>query len=95
MPYATGPVRLTCNAVFSLARSHWTQREPVARAWHTQRRDADNVIKAVKDAAKGILYLDDSQVCDERTIKHRGAQEEAPYITLAVTRLPKLEVDDE
>jgi Holliday junction resolvase RusA-like endonuclease len=34
-----------------------------------RRRDGDNVMKAVKDGLNGILWEDDSQVYDERTLR--------------------------
>jgi hypothetical protein len=40
-----------------------------APLWHTKKPDGDNFIKAVLDALTGIVWVDDSQVCDQRTIK--------------------------
>jgi Holliday junction resolvase RusA-like endonuclease len=77
-PY-TGPVQLHVIAVFTLARSRWRKRS-VPLAWRTGKPDGDNVLKAVKDAAKGILWLDDSQVVDARIQKVTGAQGQAPGV---------------
>jgi len=82
-----GPIRLVVEARFTLPKSSWRKREPVGRTWHCKRPDGDNVLKAVKDAAKGVLWLDDCQVCDAQVIKLNGAQGEAPRISVQVEQL--------
>lgn len=85
-----GPVQLHVVAVFSLPRSQWKKRQPVAMQWHAKRPDSDNVLKAVKDAAgHGVLWLDDSQVADERIQKVTGAQGQAPGVYIAVQAMPE------
>ena len=79
-----GPVELRILAVFTCPKSDHRKREPLGRRWHTKKPDADNVLKAVKDSAKGVLWLDDSQVCLESCEKHIGAQGEAPYVEITV-----------
>lgn len=76
-PYAPrspllGPIRF--RAVFLLPRPQKHYRKAGLREdapdWHTSKPDADNFIKAVKDALTAIrLWGDDSLVCDEHTIK--------------------------
>lgn len=39
----------------------------------TQYGDIDNLVKAVFDAGNGILWLDDSQIVELHTYKHKGA----------------------
>jgi Holliday junction resolvase RusA-like endonuclease len=79
-----GPVEIRVLAVFTCPKSDHRKREPLGRRWHTKKPDADNVLKAVKDSAKGVLWLDDSQVCLETCEKHVGAQGEAPYVEIHV-----------
>jgi Holliday junction resolvase RusA-like endonuclease len=83
-PPLQGPVALSIAATFTLARSHWRKRQPVPRQWHTSTPDADNVAKIVKDAAKGVLWLDDCQVVSLHAIKVLGAQGEAPCLWIKV-----------
>jgi Holliday junction resolvase RusA-like endonuclease len=83
-----GPVAIRVLAVFTCPKSDHRKREPLARRWHTKKPDADNVLKAVKDAAKGVLWLDDRQVCHEICAKHIGAQGEAPFVEIRVRTLP-------
>jgi Holliday junction resolvase RusA-like endonuclease len=80
----SGPVEIRVLAVFTCPKSDHRKREPLTRRWHTKKPDADNVLKAVKDSAKGVLWIDDSQVCLESCEKHIGAQGEAPYVEITV-----------
>lgn len=83
----TGPVSLRVVAVFTCPKSQHRKTKPLDRRWHVKKPDADNVLKAVKDAAKGVLWLDDSQVAREACTKIIGAQGEAPYVLLRVREL--------
>ena len=44
-------------------------------AYHTKRPDIDNLAKAVKDALKGIIYADDSQIVEAHLYKQFGGPE--------------------
>jgi hypothetical protein len=82
-----GPVTLEVLAVFTCPKSDHRTREPRGRRWHVKKPDADNVLKAVKDAAKGVLWFDDSQVARETCTKIIAAQGEAPFVLLRVREL--------
>lgn len=82
-----GAVELTVIAYFTCPRSKWRKREPRPAQWHTSKPDGDNVLKAVKDAAKGVLWLDDSQVAIATIRKIVAAQGEGPRIVLQVREL--------
>ena len=45
------------------------QYSAVLGAWHVKKPDIDNCIKLVSDAANGILWGDDSQVCSILAMK--------------------------
>lgn len=83
-PAFTGPVVLRIVATFALPRSRWRKRSPVPTQPHTQRPDLDNVVKAIKDAATGIIWLDDTQVCELDARKEFGAQGQAPSVSILV-----------
>ena len=40
--------------------------------FHTKRPDLDNLAKAVKDALKGVIYADDSQIVEAHLFKRYG-----------------------
>lgn len=61
-----GPVSLNVVAVFerpaSVPGSDWSYA-------HHEKQDRDNLLKIVQDAANGIVYRDDRQVCTGAAIK--------------------------
>jgi len=85
-----GPVRLAVYAKFSMPKSRWRKRNPRPMEWHTKRPDLDNIIKAVKDAAKGVLWLDDSQVCSLDAMKLTQQQGDRPGLTIIVEEVAAL-----
>lgn len=70
-----GPVHLTVRAFFSIPVS-WSLKKQRSAAlgelMHTKRPDLDNVVKAIKDGANGVVWKDDSQVADIRASKRYG-----------------------
>lgn len=87
-----GPVSLQVVAYFSCPRSQWRVRDPRPARWHSSRPDGDNCLKAVKDSAKGVLWVDDSQVAVATVQKVIAAQGEPPRTIVIVTPLTELEV---
>ena len=82
-----GPLSL--SVVFVLprpSRLRWKTR-PMPRQWHQSKPDADNLLKAVKDALNGLLWRDDSQIVLLRVSKWYASGEEQPGVELAVRRL--------
>lgn len=79
---AEGAVRLVVRAVFAIPAS-WSQRKRAAAvgALVIKRPDLDNVIKAVKDGANGVVWRDDSQVAELVSSKVYG---EAPRVDVCV-----------
>ncbi len=69
------PLRLSISAFFGRPQSHFRTNGQVkdsAPVFHTSRPDADNVMKAVKDALKGVCWHDDAQIVEERIGKVYG-----------------------
>lgn len=57
------PIKLTVLVCFDVKdRKLWGK-------YKTTRPDGDNYLKEIKDSMKGLFYLDDAQVCDERIIR--------------------------
>lgn len=84
-PPLQGAVSCLVVAVFTCPKSDFRKRDPQQERPHTKRPDAENVAKAVLDAATGIVWLDDSQVCDLTIEKRIAAQGCAPYVMVEVT----------
>lgn len=53
--------------------------------YHTKRPDIDNLAKAVKDALKGIIYTDDSQIVEAHLFKRYGE----PMVKITVSTIIK------
>lgn len=71
----TGGVKLLVMAYFPIPQSWSLTKRAMATAGklrHTKRPDTDNVLKAIKDALNGIVYVDDAQVDDDHCIKKYG-----------------------
>lgn len=77
----TGPVRVEIVAAFEPAAS-WSKakRSAAMGTYHTQKPDADNLMKAVLDALNRLAWSDDSQVAEIRIVKRW-----APVAQTAVT----------
>lgn len=73
---ATLPVRIVVWLTFKRPKSHFLKSgavKPSAPDIPGQNLgDTDNIGKAVKDSLKGLAYVDDSRVFDDRVIKAWG-----------------------
>lgn len=89
------PVYLTLQFWFTRPKSHYrggknaTLLANSAPFWHVSKPDLDKVIRSVKDACKGIVYADDSQVYAVNAIKRyadrfdgqEGVEIQVEYVT--------------
>jgi Holliday junction resolvase RusA-like endonuclease len=66
-----GALRMGILFQFKKTKS-WTKKKKREAYWHTQKPDADNLAKTVKDALNQIAYKDDSQICDLDVVKIWG-----------------------
>lgn len=86
LPFVAGvPVSVTVISVFTRPAGSYSKRSPKGRELKATRPDVENVVKAVMDAATGVLWHDDSQVCHLVATKEIGAQDEAPFVRLLVS----------
>jgi len=81
----SGPVRLTVRAVFAPAAS-WSKRKQAAflGRMHTQKPDADNIAKSIKDGLNRIAWGDDAQVAELVVSKAWGLADETQVTVEAV-----------
>lgn len=70
----TGPVKVTVWATFETPKS-WSKKKTAEHInrHHTQKPDADNIAKAIKDGMNRVAYGDDSQVAELHVRKVWGA----------------------
>lgn len=70
----TGPISI--SLIFQMGQNG-------KEVYHTKRPDLDNLAKAVKDALKGIIYADDSQIVEAHLYKQYGE----PGINITIKQL--------
>lgn len=70
-----GPVKLTVWATFEPAKS-WSKKKTDEHlgTYHTQKPDADNLIKAICDGLNRIAFADDAQVAAQEVRKVWGTE---------------------
>lgn len=84
-----GPVRLKVSIVVPIPASWSRVRKERARTGEicaTKKPDADNVLKAIKDAMNGVVYADDAQVIEIQLSKAYGDE---PRVEVAVAEIEK------
>jgi len=70
------PLKMVLSFGFARPKSHYRTGKNAgilkddAPSWHTQKPDADNLVKFVCDALNGIYWRDDSIVCCLTVIKY-------------------------
>lgn len=74
-------------AVFRCPKGDYRVINPAPLRWHVKRPDGDNILKAVKDAGSGVLWLDDAQVAKATVTKLIAPQGEAPRVVIIVREL--------
>lgn len=79
----TGPVALGCLFVFGRIKK---LRKRGPREPKSTKPDADNLLKSVKDACKGIAWVDDAQVSAVMAAKLFGAPHDEPHTVIVFDR---------
>lgn len=70
-----GPIEVMVTAYFKPAKSWSRAKANLAMGKpHTQKPDADNLLKLVLDACNGVVYADDAQVARMSIAKRWAAE---------------------
>ena len=69
-----------------LASMRW-KKKPMLREWHASKPDRDNLEKAVLDAMKGIVFVDDSQACSGSVEKVYASGDEVSGVLITIETL--------
>ena len=85
-----GPLHMRGQFGIKLPTSQERKRTPVPRKWRTKKPDLDNLVKLVKDACSGIVYLDDNQIVKVSAEKIQCAQGEKPFTKIQFTEMDEL-----
>lgn len=82
-----GPLRCDIEFVFPRTTAQVWKTKPMPRLRHTKKPDRDNLDKAVMDSLKGLVWVDDCQVCDGRIEKWIAAGDEQPHTVITITEI--------
>ena len=85
-PQAPLATALELAAEFFLPKPKYLQKRRLPPPPHVTKPDLDNLLKALKDACSGILYLDDSQICRYANIAKRYS--DTPGVTFSLMEIP-------
>ena len=83
----TGPLKIEIVFVLPRTAGQIWKTKPMPRMWHSKKPDFDNLEKSVCDALKGIVWIDDSQVCCTSVRKVIAAGDESPHVEFACEQL--------
>lgn len=81
------PVYLEILFLMPRPKNKIWKTKPMPRYPHTSVPDKDNLEKGVKDALKGVVYRDDSQVADGRVSKWVCAGGETPKTIIKLAKI--------
>jgi len=82
-----GPLKLSMVFVMPRTQNQIWKTKPMPRIWHSKKPDFDNLEKSVCDALKGLVWIDDSQICSVSTVKVIAAGNEQPHVEFHCERL--------
>ena len=86
----TGPLRVDLICVFPRHSNKFWKSKPMPRYRHVQKPDRDNLDKGCLDALKGILWVDDCQVCSGSINKWHAAGDEQPHVVISVREISEV-----
>lgn len=86
----TGPIEMLVQFGIALPKSQHRKKSIVPRQWRTKKPDIDNLMKLVKDACSGVVFLDDNQIVRVIGEKIQCAQDEAPFTKVRFSELEEL-----
>lgn len=86
-PPMTGPLNVSVYAVFPRPQNMVWKTKAMPREYHTKKPDRDNIDKAVLDSLKGLLWVDDCQICCGEVEKWIAAGSEQPHVVITIQEL--------
>jgi Holliday junction resolvase RusA-like endonuclease len=79
------PLRVDLVFVMPRPKSMVWKRRPMPREPFGKKPDRDNLEKSLYDALNGLLWRDDSLICDGRVQKVYAAGDEQPHVEVVVS----------
>lgn len=88
-PLLSGPLRVDLVFVFPRQKTKVWKAKPMPRYRKVTTPDVDNLSKGVFDALKGVLWVDDNQVCASSVDKWHCSADESPHVAITVMEIPE------
>lgn len=85
-----GAIHMRAEFGIMMPKTMERKRTPREREWRTKKPDLDNLLKLVKDACSGVVYLDDNAIVQVTARKIQCAQGEAPFTRVCFEELGDL-----
>tara|TARA_B100000497_G_scaffold126537_1_gene165691 strand:- start:508 stop:942 length:435 start_codon:yes stop_codon:yes gene_type:complete len=82
-----GPLKVWIKCIMPLPKSSHRKRTPVPEKWNIKKPDVDNLYKGIADGLEGVVYHNDSQICDLQVIKKTAAQEKGPKVMIEISTI--------
>ena len=82
-----GPIAIEVLFVMPRPENQFWKSKPMPRSLHTKKPDVDNCFKSLSDALNGLLWLDDSQICDCKMKKVIASGSEQPHVSVRVVSI--------
>lgn len=79
-----GPIELVILILMPRPKSMIWKTKPMVRVPHVTKPDRNNVVKAIEDAMKGIVWVDDNQIYKSAEEKWIAAGDEKPRVIVEV-----------
>lgn len=82
-----GPIEMALTFVMPRPKAMLWKSKPMPRVHDVRKPDRDNLMKSVQDALNGLLFVDDSQICDGPVRKFIAAGDEPPHVEIEIREL--------
>ena len=83
----SGPIRIILDFIFPRTKSMIWKNKPMVRVAKSTKPDIDNLCKSVFDALNGILFVDDSQICECHASKYMASGNEQPRVIITIEEM--------
>lgn len=83
----SGPIRIILDFIFPRTKSMIWKNKPMLRVPKDTKPDIDNLCKSVFDALNGILFVDDSQICECHASKYIASGNEQPGVIVTIEEM--------
>jgi len=90
-PLLEGPLRVSLLFLLPRPKRLIWKTKPMPRRWGTCKVDKDNLEKAFNDSLNGVIWVDDSQICDGCVQKKYAAGSESPGVIVYIETLEESE----